>query len=708
MEMIKKKLQELYSKKEEIQNEIFSLESQLKSKKTFSKQEKIDLFRQLFVGNQDVYAKRWESPDKSKQNFYPITKTFKGEDYIPLGNEEVEAHLRGRVHLATYPILYKNLSKYCVIQILKNDIYKIELILQKMNIYGYYEINSNSNINVWIFFDELVLAKIAYTLGEKVLKESNIQGKIFPNQDFTNKSNLGLFLELPLQLTSRNENKTLFINIKTMAAIKDQWLYLWQINKNLKSYIQSLVNVETKNEPWIQKDEEKLELPMGKIEMVLYDMIYIKNDFLSKSFLNKLKELASFENPQIKILLGLRKPLFNIPRVIKNYEEDENYLKLPRGLILKVKTLFDHYKIKYELSDKRFFKEEKFPVVTYTLREEQLIAITNISKNDFSICVAPPGYGKTLIGAKIIEKRACNTLIIVNKNMLLDQWIERFVDYFKMDKKEVGYLGKSKNKLNSKLDIATMQSLKNQPEVIENYSQVIVDECHHIPAVTFELIVKQFRGKYILGLSATPNRKDGLQPILFQQLGDIAYEFKKKRTVTNELQLIKTDFESTADNYSQIISEICIDERRNQLILHEIIKNSNRKILILTDRLEHISVLENLLNENEIDYVSVHGGLSKKDQVENIKLVYEKSIILATTSFFGEGIDFPHLNTIIFATPISYYGRLIQYLGRIGRDGQKCLAIDFFDSKNAMLSSAYKKRKEGYKQMHYKNNFRNF
>ena len=716
MEKIEKRLKELYLKKEEIQNEIFSLESKLKSSalkhtpqesaKTFSKQQKIDLFRQLFVANQDIYAKKWISQDKTKQNFFPVTRTFKGEDYIPLGNKEIEEHLRGTVHLATYPILYKNLCKYCVLQILQSDIYKIELILQKLDINGHYEINSNQDINVWIFFDELVLANVSKSLGEKILKESNSSGKIFPNQDFINKANLGLSLELPLHLTSRNENRTIFIDIKTQEPITNQWMYLWQVKKQKKSKIESLVDIEVKNEPWIKQEVENIEIPTFNIQMYLYDMLYIKNENISKSFLNILKQLASFDNPQVKILLGLRKPLYNIPRVIKNYEEDENYLKLPRGLTSKVISLFNEYKIKYELSDKRFSNKEEFPEVTYTLRDEQKKAIQNISKNDYCICVAPPGFGKTLIGAKMIEKRLCNTLIVVNKNMLLNQWIERFVEYFNMDKKDIGYLGKGKNKLNSKLDIATMQSLKNQPQIIENYSQVIVDECHHIPAVTFELIVKQFKGKYILGLSATPNRKDGLQPILFQQLGDIAYEFKKKRTISHELELIKTDFTSTADNYSQIISELSCDEKRNRLIINEVIKNKDRKILILTDRLEHITELEKLLNEKEIDYVSVHGGLSKKIQSQNIKLVYEKDLILATTSFFGEGIDFPHLNTIIFATPISYYGRLIQYLGRVGRDGQKCLAIDFLDTQNAMLYSAYKKRKEGYKQMHYISNFR--
>lgn len=150
-----------------------------------------------------------------------------------------------------------------------------------------------------------------------------------------------------------------------------------------------------------------------------------------------------------------------------------------------------------------------------------------------------------------------------------------------------------------------------------------------------------------------------------------------------------------------MINELCVDETRNGLIIEQIKLHQDRKILILTDRIEHINALEKLLENEQIDYVSIHGSMSKKEQSEKIKLVESKSLILATTSYFGEGIDFPHLNTIIFATPISYYGRLIQYLGRIGRGNQECLAIDFLDNKNAMLNSAYKKRLEGYKQMHY-------
>ena len=452
MQMIEKRLQELYLKKEAIQNEITSLESQLKlsltkpykPSKTFSKQEKIDLFRQLFIANQDYYGKKWVSSDKNKQNFFPVSKTFKGEDYIPLGSDEIEAHLRGTIHLATYPILYKNYSKYTVLQIEEKDVYKIALVIQKFKLKAYYERNSEADVHVWIFFGDLIFAKMAKTLGEKILREVNCKGKIFPNQDFSNKSSLGNPLELPLHLQYRNENKTVFIDITTKKVIEDQWAYLWEVEKNQKSKIELLVSVEVKNDPWVKNEDQKLELPTVKIELILYDMVYIKNESLSKSFLNKLKDLACFDNPQVKILLGLRKPLYNIPRVIKNYEEDEEYLKLPRGLLSKIIAMFKEYKVKFSLNDKRYFYKEDFPAVTYTLREEQNTAIKKILKNDFSICVAPPGFGKTLIGAKMIEQRSCSTLIVVNKNMLLDQWIQRFVDYFKMDKKEIGFLVEAK------------------------------------------------------------------------------------------------------------------------------------------------------------------------------------------------------------------------------------------------------------------------
>ncbi|MDN5094837.1 DEAD/DEAH box helicase [Aliarcobacter butzleri] len=706
MQTLEKRLEELYIQKTKIEEEIAFLTNQIKEKatlnqkKSFSKNEKIELFKSLFVARFDIYAKKWVSRDGSKQGFFPVTKTFQGEDYTPLTNYEIEEHLRGNLFLASYCINQKNMSKFVVFEIADEDKFKLQIALNSLNIKAYYELSSYNSLFVWVFFEEEISSKIAFNFALYLLKKANISAKTYPNKEFATKENLGNCIELPLHLKHRDKNRTVFIDMNTNKIYEDQWSVLANVSKVSKQTISNFADVP--NSTNVQKDLKKIEFPLQRIEIILEDYIYIPTLNLSKSLISKLKSFATFENPQIKVLLSLRKPLFNTPKYIRSFEENENFLMLPRGLKETLIDFFNVNAVSYSFVDKRVLNKIQTKTVTFNLRPEQNEAIKEIKKSDYSICVAPPGFGKTLLGAKIFEIRACTTLIVVNKNMLLNQWIERFVDYFGYNKKDIGYLGKGFNKLNGQIDVATMQSLKNDPKIIENYSFVIVDECHHIPALTFEQIIKSFKGKYILGLSATPNRKDELQPILFQQLGEISYEYKKKKTHTNKLQIIRTQFVSNADNYATIINELCIDEDRNNLIVDIIKKNIDRKILLLTDRIEHINVLESLLQKENIDYISVHGSLNKKEQVENMNLVKTKSLILATTSYFGEGIDFPHLNTILFATPISYYGRLIQYLGRIGRGNQECLAIDFLDSKNAMLNSAYKKRLEGYKQMHYR------
>ncbi|MCG3693910.1 DEAD/DEAH box helicase [Aliarcobacter butzleri] len=706
MQTLEKRLEELYIQKTKIEEEIVFLTNQIKEKatlnqkKSFSKNEKIELFKSLFVARFDIYAKKWVSRDGSKQGFFPVTKTFQGEDYTPITNYEIEEHLRGNLFLASYCINQKNMSKFVVFEIADEDKFKLQIALNSLNIKAYYELSSYNSLFVWVFFEEEISSKIAFNFALYLLKKANISAKTYPNKEFATKENLGNCIELPLHLKHRDKNRTVFIDMNTNKIYEDQWSVLANVSKVSKQTISNFADIP--NSTNVQKDLKRIEFPLEKIEIILEDYIYIPTLNLSKSLISKLKSFATFENPQIKVLLSLRKPLFNTPKYIRSFEENENFLMLPRGLKETLIDFFNVNAVSYSFVDKRVLNKIQTKTVTFNLRPEQNEAIKEIKKSDYSICVAPPGFGKTLLGAKIFEIRACTTLIVVNKNMLLNQWIERFVDYFGYNKKDIGYLGKGFNKLNGQIDVATMQSLKNDPKIIENYSFVIVDECHHIPALTFEQIIKSFKGKYILGLSATPNRKDELQPILFQQLGEISYEYKKKKTHTNKLQIIRTQFVSNADNYATIINELCIDEDRNNLIVDIIKKNIDRKILLLTDRIEHINVLESLLQKDNIDYISVHGSLNKKEQVENMNLVKTKSLILATTSYFGEGIDFPHLNTILFATPISYYGRLIQYLGRIGRGNQECLAIDFLDSKNAMLNSAYKKRLEGYKQMHYR------
>ena len=705
MKTVELELEELYFQKQKLEEKIKELENFLKNqkskdKKEFSKDEKIELFRELFISRTDIYAKKWKSKDGTKEGFSPVSKTFMGDDFLPLTNKDLEEHLRGNIFLASYLIDKKQECKYVVMELNSEDVFKLQRALQELNISASYSLSSYNSIFAWIFFKEKISSNISFSFLYFLQKKANISVKLYPNSEFSTQEKLGSYIELPLQLFYRNKNRTVFLDINTKKVFHDQWNYLANIKKASKEQIYSFAQVLKPQN--IQRDLKSVDFPQNSIDIVLDSGINFPIQSLSKSFISKLKSFASFENPQIKLLLSLRKPLYNTPKYLKGYEESSEFLKLPRGLKEKLFEYLNYNLVKYKIVDNRVYEKVDTKKILFTLRAEQEDAIKEILKYDSSICVAPPGFGKTLIGAKIFEQRAVKTLIIVNKNMLLDQWISRFVDYFGYKKSDIGFLGKSQNRLNGNIDIATMQSLNNIPELVENYTQVIVDECHHIPALTFEQIVKNFKGKYILGLSATPNRKDELDPILYQQLGNISYEYKKPKTHTNRLLVIKTEFTSSADNYAAIINELVSNEDRNRQIVKTIKENIDRKILLLSDRIEHLNLLENILKEENIDFVSVHGSQNKKEQVENMQKVKTSSLILATSSFFGEGIDFPHLNTIIFATPISFYGRLIQYLGRIGRGNQECLAIDFLDSKNAMLNSTYKKRLEGYKAMHYK------
>ena len=705
MKTVELELEELYFQKQKLEEKIKELENFLKNqkskdKKEFSKDEKIELFRELFIARTDIYAKKWKSKDGTKEGFSPVSKTFMGDDFLPLTNKDLEEHLRGNIFLASYLIDKKQECKYVVMELNSEDVFKLQRALLELNISASYSLSSYNSIFAWIFFKEKISSNISFSFLYFLQKKANISVKLYPNSEFSTQEKLGSYIELPLQLFYRNKNRTVFLDINTKKVFHDQWNYLANIKKASKEQIYSFAQVLKPQN--IQRDLKSVDFPQNSIDIVLDSGINFPIQSLSKSFISKLKSFASFENPQIKLLLSLRKPLYNTPKYLKGYEESSEFLKLPRGLKEKLFEYLNYNLVKYKIIDNRVFEKIETKRILFTLRAEQEDAIKEILKYDSSICVAPPGFGKTLIGAKIFEQRAVKTLIIVNKNMLLDQWISRFVDYFGYKKSDIGFLGKSQNRLNGNIDIATMQSLNNIPELVENYTQVIVDECHHIPALTFEQIVKNFKGKYILGLSATPNRKDELDPILYQQLGNISYEYKKPKTHTNRLLVIKTEFTSSADNYASIINELVSNEDRNRQIAKTIKENIDRKILLLSDRIEHLNLLENILKEEKIDFVSVHGSQNKKEQVENMQKVKTSSLILATSSFFGEGIDFPHLNTIIFATPISFYGRLIQYLGRIGRGNQECLAIDFLDSKNAMLNSTYKKRLEGYKAMHYK------
>ena len=723
-------LQELYNKlnyletqKQNIENEIIETKKFIEKLSPFTKSQKIALFKSLFIGREDVYAKYWINKEGTKKGYSPVAFTFRGTDYIPISDNIIQSHLEGKIRLGTYAVVNQTMAKFLVLDLDKqsfiDDARAIKKICDELHLNPLFEISKSGNgIHIWFFFETLVRASEVRKLGDiLVTKAMDISDgidmasydRMFPNQDFVAPDALGNLVALPLHFGSRSENKTVFIDINNMQPFNDQWEVLKEVNK-LSSYQLNIIIKEnivsnSYNEvslmPWEIKRKVPLKFPQNT-KAILYDALYIEKLELSKSLLHTLQRLASFANPEFFIRQNLRKSTFNTPRIISLYDINERYIIIPRGLVGQVRQLFSKHNANLFIEDKRIVKKIEKPSFSLELRDEQKTAFNKIVKQDYSLLIAPPGFGKTAIASAIIAKRRVNTLVLIHKTTLLDQWAQRLSEYFDMDIKEIGKLGKGKKKLTSKIDISTLQSLKNRPELIEEYSQIIIDEVHHIPAVSFDVPLRKFKGKYVVGLSATPKRKDGMHPIMFMQCGEIAYEKKHQVEKIHELISIKTEFEASEEDFALILNELVEDYDRNNLIISEIVKFKNRNILILSDRIEHLNIIYHLLRAVNIESVLLYGGMPAKVQKEALKKSQTAKVVLSTSSYIGEGIDFSHLDTIVFTMPISFSGRIVQYLGRIGRRGQKCLAIDFIDENIPMLRSSFTKRMKGYKQMGYK------
>lgn len=717
------KLNQLESQKLSIENEILQTKKQIDKISPFSKQDKINLFKSLFIGREDVYANYWVSKDGTKKGYSPVTYTFRGKDYIPINDNIIQKHLEGKIRLGTYVVVEQSMTKFLVIDLDKKsfieDTRAIKRVCEELNLNPYIELSKSGNgIHIWFFFEAKVKAIDARKLGDllitKAMDLSNSidmtsYDRMFPNQDFVAPDMLGNLVALPLHFGSRCKNKTVFIDIDTMQPYSDQWNILRNIKKLSQYQLQIILKENVSQNgiyqdslmPWEIKKEKPITFPI-LTNAVLHEALYIEKLELSKQLLNKLQRLASFLNPEFYKLQNLRRSTYNTPRVISLFDMNERYIIVPRGLTSKIKQLFKSHNATLIIEDKRFTKKIDKQNLTISLRDEQKTAFNKIIKNDYSVLIAPPGFGKTAIASAVLVKRRVNTLILVHKATLLHQWAERLSEYFDIDIKTIGKLGDGKKKLTSNIDIAILHSLKNRPDMIKEYSQIIIDEVHHIPAISFEVPLRNFKGKYVLGLSATPKRKDGMHPIMFMQCGDVVHEVKDIKEKVHTFKSIETAFEAVEDDFALMLNEMVEDFDRNNLIISEIEKLSNRNILILSERIEHLNRLYHMLDAKNIKSTLLHGGLKSKTQKEVMIEAQTSNIILSTSSYIGEGIDFSHLDTIIFTMPISYDSRIVQYLGRIGRRGQECLAIDFIDVVTPMLRSSFKKRMAGYKKMGYK------
>ncbi len=485
----------------------------------------------------------------------------------------------------------------------------------------------------------------------------------------------------------------------------------------------TFIDEEDLKEPWKRVVTKSKKLPgfMPKvITVTMSNLIYFEKAQLPQPLANRLIRLAAFQNPEFYKAQAMRFPVWDKPRVIGCAENFPNHIALPRGCLDAAQELLKANGIRCDLHDERFVGEPLDVTFTGTLRADQETAVAEMSTHDAGVFCAPTAFGKTVTAAAMIARRGVNTLVLVHRTELLKQWQERLQSFLDVGKGMVGTIGGGKAKPTGKIDIAVMQSLSRQGEVnllVENYGHVIVDECHHVGAVSFDAILKRVKAKYVLGLTATPIRRDGQQPIIFMQCGPIRHTAAKPANAPQDLQVASHMLDTRIDLPSEagiqdVFRHLANDLSRTEAIAAEIESafGQGRKVLVLTERTEHLDAILKALTYKQLSPFVLHGRMSKKQRAKLITELDALSpdaphILLATGKLVGEGFDHPPLDTLVLAMPISWKGTLQQYAGRLHREHATktdVRIIDFVDTGHPALLRMWDRRQRGYRAMGYK------
>lgn len=449
-------------------------------------------------------------------------------------------------------------------------------------------------------------------------------------------------------------------------------------------------------------------------------MVYFEKAQLPQPLANRLIRLAAFQNPEFYRAQAMRMSVWDKPRVIGNAENFPQHIALPRGCLDAAQALLHDNGIECDLRDERFAGRPIDVSFGGILRLDQEAAVAAMLNHDVGVLCAPTAFGKTVTAAALIARRSVNTLILVHRTELLKQWQERLQVFLKAGRDVmIGTVGGGKSKPTGKVDIAVMQSLSRRGEVdplVEDYGQIIVDECHHVGAASFDAILKRARGKFVVGLTATPIRRDGLQPIIFMQCGPIRHTAAKSSNAPDDLEvlprLVSSAVNLPADSTIQEVFRSLAENRdRTEAIALEVeaAYRENRKILVLTERTDHLhNIQEALAGKIPTPFV-MHGRMSRKQRAglaaELDALPPEAPrVLLATGKLVGEGFDHPPLDTLVLAMPVSWRGTLQQYAGRLHREHStktNVRILDFVDTGHPVLVRMWEKRQRGYRAMGY-------
>lgn len=727
---------------------------------------KLALFRSLFKGRIDTYPLRWESRG-GKSGYAPACANewrpgicekprIKCSDcgqrqLLPVSDDVIYRHLAGAIVVGVYPLLSDDTCHFLAVDFdeadWREDALAFVQAARSLDVPVALEVSRSGNgAHAWIFFQDKVPAIDARRLGAAIISHAcertrqlslSSYDRLFPNQDFMPKGGFGNLIALPLQKRARANNHSVFVD-DSLEPYPDQWRFLATVRRMSPEGIQPAVNqamgnrdplgvafVDEQNEaePWKQREQTSQSLTCSlpaTLKVTLANRIYFEKSQLPQPLANRLIRLAAFQNPDFYKAQAMRLSVWNKPRVIGCAQNFPQHIGIPRGCWDAVLDLLNEYKITPQLQDERFAGVSLDVDFLGTLRPDQDAAIHALMPYDTGILCAPTAFGKTVTAAALIARRRVNTLVLVHRTELLRQWQARLQTFLGVGKEVVGTIGGGKPKTTGQIDIAVMQSLSRKGEIsdlIKNYGQVIVDECHHLSAVSFEALLRSAPARYVLGLTATPIRRDGQQPIIFMQCGPIRHTAARPESAPHDLSVIPRMLSGPIPlpegaGIQDVFKTLADDTGRTALIVSDVRSayDQGRKVLVLTQRTEHVDVLEHALKGHVENLYTLHGRMPKRQRLARISELESLSedaprVLLATGKLIGEGFDHPALDTLVLAMPISWRGILQQYTGRLHRahtaktDVQ---VIDFVDEGNVALMRMWEKRKMGYRTMGYR------
>jgi len=737
---------------------------------------KIALFRSLFRGRDDVFPKRWENPKTGKAGYAPACANewvpgICGKPRVKCGDcphnaflsvtdDVIDGHLRGYHTVGVYPLLSDDTCWFLAVDFDKatwtDDSAAFLQACAARGIPAVLERSrSGQGGHVWIFFAEPVLASIARRLGAHLITETmernpdigfSSYDRFFPSQDSMPAGGFGNLIALPLQQGPRSAGNSLFLNDTNFEPYSDQWAFLSTVGRMTLAEATAIAEEagrqgrvtglrlpldDEDDEPWAmppsrRKPEASIAGPLpDRIDAVLADQIYIQREGLPAGLVNRLIRLAAFQNPAFYSAQAMRLSTFGSPRIVACAELLSHHIALPRGCRQGIEELAGGLNVDLRWRDERNAGSGIEARFFGTLTKEQETAVTALLEHDNGVLAATTGFGKTVVAAAMIAARKITTLILVHRRQLMEQWASRLQSFLNLPQDSIGQIGGGVRKPTGVIDIAMIQSLTRGgvvDDLVAGYGQLIVDECHHLSAVSFEAVARRAKAQFVLGLSATVTRKDGHHPIIFMQCGPVRFRVDARsqaaeRPFGHRVVPRRTSFvlppvlQHERPPIQQVYAALAADEARNAMIFDDVLQalEDKRSPVILTERKDHALLLAERISRFARNVIVLTGGVGAKQRRAAMQRLGDVSatderVLIATGRYLGEGFDDARLDTLFLAMPISWKGTLAQYVGRLHRayDTKREVTVyDYVDEAVPVLKRMSEKRVRGYKSLGY-------